>query len=109
LKNVRQRRSDLGIAAWAGERRAPLWNETEIEMLGTRPDHEAAKLLGRSVTSVKVRRQRLGIVQRFVKPDALTPEEIELLGAIPDDELAVKLGRTRKAIEYWRTKLKKPY
>ena len=58
---VRTRRSKLGKMAWVGERRSPFWTEKEIQFLGKMPDVEAAKLLGRSLNSVKLKRVRLGI------------------------------------------------
>jgi hypothetical protein len=61
---VRTRRSELGKAAWIGERRPPRWTEKEIQLLGKVPDAEAAKILGKSLNSVKLKRQRLGIARQ---------------------------------------------
>jgi hypothetical protein len=58
---VRARRSELGKVAWVGEQRPPRWTEKDIQLLRKLPDAEAAKILGRSVNSVKLKRQRLGI------------------------------------------------
>ena len=66
-------------------------------------------MLGRSLNSVKLKRQRSGIRNRFSNAHQLKPEQVALLGTLPDQELAHRWGRTQKSIEYWRTKLKKPY
>jgi hypothetical protein len=58
---VRARRSELGKVAWVGERRPPRWTEKDIQLLGKVTDAEAAKILGRSVNSVKLKRIRLMI------------------------------------------------
>jgi hypothetical protein len=54
----------LGKDAWVGERRPAGWTQKELELLGKATDAETAKIVGRSVNSVKLKRQRLGIASR---------------------------------------------
>jgi len=71
-------------------------------MLGKASDAQVARRLGRSVTSVKARRLRLGIAssrQRW------TPEQDELLSKYPDKTLARRLGRTVKEVQARRERL----
>jgi hypothetical protein len=58
---VRQKREELGIPNAAGNR----WRDDEIALLGTLPDREVARRLGRSLQSVTRKRIKLGIANRI--------------------------------------------
>jgi hypothetical protein len=58
---VRQKREELGLPNPAGKR----WSAEGIALLGTLPDREVARRLGRSLQSVTQKRIKLGITNRF--------------------------------------------
>src|SRR6266850_7609307 len=90
-----------------GEPRAPEWAMHEQALLGTMPDAEVAKRIGRTLVAVGVRRRRTGIPNyRPVK--RWTPEEDKLLGTMPDRLLARKLQRTIIAVTGRRYQLHVP-
>ena len=66
------------------------WTPKEISRLGTKPDAELAAILGRSVESVSLKRQKLGI-EAPLQP-AWTQEEIRQLGTKSDREVAKLVG-----------------
>src|SRR5205809_2886265 len=75
----------------------------EISHLGTKPDAELAAILGRSVESVHLERQKLEI-EAPLQP-AWTQEEIRLLGTKPDREVANLIGRSGVAVQLKRVQL----
>jgi hypothetical protein len=106
---VHHRRSRLGIpppgAQGLARTQVRPWLPEEEALLGTVPDAEVARRLGRPHTSVSAHRRHLGIAspqQRW------TAEADALLGTIPDRELAQRLGRTVKAIARRRERLRIP-
>jgi DNA-binding CsgD family transcriptional regulator len=102
---VRHRRNQLRISL-----PAPLWKVTprkswraeDIAMLGKVTDAHLARRLGRSVTSVKTRRLRLGIASSLYR---WAPEHDVLLGNFSDKALARRLGCTVKAVQAQRERL----
>ena len=102
---VRHRRNQLRISLPGQLRKVtppkPWWAE-EIAMLGKASDAQVARRLGRSVTSVKARRLRLGIASSRHR---WTPEQDALLGKFPDETLARRLGCTVKAVQARRERL----
>ena len=71
-------------------------------MLGKVSDAQVARRLGRSLTSVKTRRLRLGIGSSRHR---WAPEQDVLLGKFPDQTLARRLGCTVKAVQARRERL----
>ena len=71
-------------------------------MLGKATDAQVARRTGRSVTSVKARRLRLGIASSRHR---WAPEQDVLLGKFTDQILARRLGCTVKAIQARREAL----
>ena len=71
-------------------------------MLGKATDAQVARRLGRSATSVKARRLRLGIA---ASRHRWTPGQDVLLGKYPDKTLARRLGCTVKAVQARRERL----
>ena len=71
-------------------------------MLGKASDAQVARRLGRSVTSVKARRLRLGIAS---SRHCWTLGQDALLGKFPDETLARRLGCTVKAVQARRERL----
>ncbi len=96
---VRHRRNQLRISLparlWKVTPPKP-WPAEEIAMLGKATDAQLARRLGRSVTSVKTRRLRLGIASSRHR---WTPEQDALLAKFPDQTLARRLGCSVKAIQ----------
>ena len=78
------------------------WLPEDMAMLGKASDAQVARRLGRSVTSVKARRLRLGIGSNRRR---WTPEQDVLLGKFPDGTLARRLGCTVKAVQARRERL----
>jgi hypothetical protein len=76
------------------------------EDLGTVPDDELARRLGRSVKAVQWKRFELGISGRFHVRRFWTPQEIAQLGKRPDAELAREWGRTERSVALQRSKLR---
>ncbi len=73
-------------------------------MLGTAPDAEIARRLGRSIKSVSGRRQVLGI--KFPNPRRPWPsEELALLGTLPDAVLAKQFNRPESVVRSKRLQL----
>jgi hypothetical protein len=76
--------------------RARAWPAGQLRLLGTAPDAELARRIGRSANAVRVMRTRLGI------PDpgghGWTAEEVALLGTAPDAEVATRIGRSVTAV-----------
>src|SRR3989442_670261 len=73
------------------------WKPEEDKLLGTAPDAQIARRLGRREVTVRARRVRLGIpATRQVV--LWTHEEDRLLGKLPDEELARKFGRSVIAV-----------
>jgi hypothetical protein len=80
------------------------WKPEEDKLLGTAPDAEIARRLGRTESSVKGRRLLLRI--KFPNPARpWPPEELAMLGTMPDGDLAKKFDRPESAIRSKRLKL----
>ena len=63
-------------------------------------------LLHKSVSAVKHRRSRLGIVTRKIKQKKWSPAEDQLLGSAPDSEIARRLGCHKFVVQARRLRLK---
>ena len=74
--------------------------------MGSRPDEQIAMLLHKSVSAVKHRRSRLGIVTRKIKQKKWSPAEDQLLGSAPDSEIARRLGCHKFVVQARRLRLK---
>ena len=73
------------------------WKPEEDKLLGTAPDAEIARRLGRSESSVKGRRLLLRI--KFPNPRRpWPPGELTLLGTLPDAVLAKYFNRPESAV-----------
>ena len=81
----------------------PLWTAEEIALLGTAPDEEVARRVGRTLNAVRFMRDRLGISRPA--GGRWRGEELVLLGTLPDREVARKLGRSLQSVAQKRTKL----
>ena len=58
---MRQKREELGVPNPAGNR----WRPEHVALLGTLPDEEVARTVGRSFTAVTQKRIKLGIANPF--------------------------------------------
>jgi len=69
------------------------------------PDAQLARRLGRTVSAVINRRQKLG-VRKFQSQAARpwTPAEFALLGTLPDRQLARRFYRSYEAVAAYRLK-----
>jgi hypothetical protein len=80
------------------------WTPEAVKLLGTRPDREVAKLIGRQPQAVNWNRRKLGIPCCYKLPP-WTPEHLELLGRKPDQEVASLTGHTLVAVKARRWRL----
>ena len=81
---------------------APLWTREESALLGTRPDQDLAKLFGRTLTSICVRRNRLKIPCFNPKARRWSEVERKLLGTMSDADLAKQLELSEKRVRGYR-------
>jgi hypothetical protein len=84
----------------------PLWTAEQVALLGTMPDDDLAAQLGKSINSVRLKHEKLGIP----KPSKLhwTPEQVAMLGTLPDWVIAARTGRTLSAVTQKRIALQIP-
>lgn len=85
----------------------PPWSRRDEVRLGTLPDRELARQIGRSAKAVTRRRTRLGI-PAFQRTRAWTSAEDGLLGTRPDSELAKQFGRPISTVKRRRQRLGVP-
>jgi hypothetical protein len=103
---VATRRKKLGIPAH-GAKEPRIWTRKEDLLLGSAPDKELAKMLGRDRSTVTARRIKLGIARHRPYP-AWTPELDALVGTLPDKDLAAQLGRSIETVRLRRYQLRRP-
>jgi hypothetical protein len=77
-------------------RRKRAWPEEHLALLGTMPDEELARRLGKSENAVRLQRERRGIPNP--SGPRWTEGELALLGTAPDGEVARQIGRTPMAV-----------
>jgi hypothetical protein len=80
------------------DKKSPPWTAKEITLLGTMPDPELARRLGRTRSAVQLKRHRRGI-RMFHYVPRWKPEELALLGKVSDEEVARQTGRSLVAIK----------
>ena len=73
------------------------WTPREIRLLGTRPDAEVARRIGRTVEAVSLKRQASHIGAPLQPP--WTDQEIKLLGTQPDRAVGKLIGRSLVAVQ----------
>jgi len=83
------------------------WTKSEIALLGTKPDHELGRLLGRPGKAVWRKRRSLGIDSVPPIYRRWTAEEDEALLSMSVDKAAKLLRRTAMAVVLRRTKVRK--
>lgn len=74
------------------------WTPEADRLLGTDSDQAIARLLGRTVISVRIRRLKLG-KRNTIRNSNWTPEMDLLLNANTDEEVAAIIGRTPGAVK----------
>lgn len=84
------------------------WTKQEEAMIGTLPDVEVAKAIGRSKWAVLHKRQELGIEAYHGYKKPLSKAQIKRLGKEPDRVLAEKWGLSRVHVTRSRLKLDIP-
>jgi hypothetical protein len=82
----------------------PRWTPEQIKLLGTAPDDDVAKQVGRTIGAVRVMRTRLGITD--FGQHYWSAEQIASLGTDSDKEIAKLLGRSPQAVASKRRALK---
>jgi hypothetical protein len=80
------------------------WKRAEDKLLSTARDPEIARPLKRSLTSVRARRQVLGVAALPRYP-VWTRAQNKLLGRAPDSEVALGVNRSTPAVRKQRLKL----
>jgi hypothetical protein len=74
------------------------WKPEEVALLGTMPDEELARQLGRSVGAVGLKRRREGIPNAKDVPRPWTAAEDEAVRTLAPVEAAMRTGRTLTAV-----------
>ena len=90
---------DQGICSLA---RFRVGTPEQEKLLGSAPDAEVARLLGRTERGVQLRRQMLGVQLPAARRGHWKPEEDALLGRKPDREVARLLGRPLASVQIRR-------
>jgi hypothetical protein len=105
----RRRRTavELGLKPTGGVGVGKAWTEEEMPLLGTMPDEDLARQLGRTLSSVVQRRNREGR-RRQDKAAPWTPEEDALLHTLSPASAALRTGRTLQAVHKRRSFLGLP-
>jgi len=80
------------------------WTAREDKLLGTKPDPEIARTLGRTLDSVHQRRRKLRIL-RAPSTQIWKKDELALLGTMPDKRVARLTGRGLPAVRVRRKQL----
>ncbi len=83
------------------------WTQAEIELLGTKPDWELGRLLGRPGQAVWAKRRSLGIEGAPLIYRRWTAEEDETVLSMPVDKAARILRRTATAVAQRRARVRK--
>lgn len=81
------------------------WTNPEIQLLGTKPDAEVGRLIGRPGKAVWAKRQALGIVDAPSLVRSWTDGEDKVVLSLPIAEAAQALNRTVVAVKIRRVKL----
>jgi hypothetical protein len=91
----------------AGKAHEPkiVWTKARIALLGKLSDTEAARKLGLSRSTVRLKRRELRIPSNETPPVRWTASMIALLGSLPDAEVARRLGLDDDAVSRKRWKL----
>jgi hypothetical protein len=82
------------------------WTEREKRLLGTLPDHEVARRIGRTPNAVRIKREQM--VLPNPESRAWTADELALLGTETDAKVAERIGGTRGAVAQKRFALGMP-
>lgn len=86
----------------------PLWTPAQEALLGTVPDEEVARRIGRSEKGVREKREELGIPNAGPTHRRWTRRELRLLGRMPDAEIARRTGRMSARVRHKRRALEIP-
>ena len=108
--------TDLGICSGAKETAprsegvndvlaARPWTKREEKLLGTKPDEEVARLIGREPSAVRTHRYRKGIPPCQLLRRPFTKAEERLLGTDTDKIIARRLGRDEGTVAAHRREL----
>jgi hypothetical protein len=81
------------------------WTDAEIQLLGTKPDADVGRLIGRPGKAVWAKRQALGIVDAPSLVRSWTDDEDKVVLSHPVAEAAQALNRTIVAVKIRRIKL----
>ena len=99
---IRKHRELLGIPRFISPR---LWTPREEAWLGRKTDAEIARLTGRTLLAVGMRRRALGRPNPGCKVPYFLPAEDKLLGTMPDSKAARRLKRSKTSIALRRARL----
>jgi hypothetical protein len=108
VERRRQTARDLDLGQYLeAARRKRAWPEEHLALLGTMPDSELARQLGKTENAVRIQRERRGIPNP--SGHGWTEGELALLGILPDAEVARRTGRTPMAVTCKRCELGIPH
>jgi hypothetical protein len=81
------------------------WTDAEIQLLGTKPDADVGRLIGRPGKAVWAKRRALGISDPPSLVRSWTEEEDKVVLSLPVPEAAKSINRTVVAVKIRRAKL----
>jgi hypothetical protein len=87
----------LGIPPAANPNYRP-WTKSELRLLGTMPDADVARRLGRNYSAVLSKRQQFKIPYKHPRYASWKPSELELLNRLSNKEVAKRTSRTINAV-----------
>jgi ribosomal protein L24E len=84
------------------------WTKAEIRLLGTMPDGDVARRIGRPYHVVLGKRIAMRIANRNPRYVWWSPKELDLLARFPVEEVARRTNRSVKAVRLKLWKLQRP-
>ena len=76
-----------------------------VKLLGTMPDQDLARRIGRSFAAVRVRRYQLGLPNQNPLWKSWTEKDMALLGKFTDQEVSTRTGHSVGSVKYKRLQL----
>src|SRR6266478_6418660 len=88
-------------------RKSRTWTEEQIRLLGTRPDGEIGRMIGKPGKAVWAKRRSLGIPAPALMVRRWTEKEDQIVLSFPVPEAAKLLNRTPEGVKIRRGKLRR--
>jgi len=85
----------------------PPESRAELSLIGTLPDSDVARRIGRPYATVRDKRHQLHVPYQNPRYDWWTPEELDLLSHLPQEEVARRTNRSIRAVRLNLWKLRR--